>query len=410
MIHPELQIFKLFLSYEAYLKYRNYVDEQDFSKELVVILKAIDSWYTNNTVNLSPESLGVELYKFSIRDKEFYVSILENLKTIELQENIFSLLDNFKKAKICRELANTAFEASTGNKPFEKVLEIVDRLDRTEEELQVDFVSEDLDSILDNQVLKQGLRWRLPCLNKSAGSLRKGDFVTIFARPEVGKTSFLASEVSFMAKQTDLPILWFNNEEQGSKVMFRLYQASLGATKEKLLEKRDKAKQLFLQKTGNRVKIIDSPVINKKLVETLCKQYNPSLIVFDQLDKITGFNADRYDLIMGAVYQWARELAKTYCPVIGVCQAEGSAENVDWLNMGHMANSKTAKAAEADLIIGIGAKSDVGYEYNRYLSICKNKLSGDADTDEKLRHGKFEVLIEPSIARYREIVPEYNTH
>lgn len=403
MIHPELQIIKLFLNYESYLTYRNYVDETDFSKELVVLLRAVDSWYTTNNVNLSPESLAVELYKFVIKDKDFYVSIIENLKTLEIQDNVLSLLDKFKKAKICRELANVAFEASTGNKPFEKVLEIVDRLDKTEEELQVDFVSENLDDILDHQVLVPGLRWRLSCLNKAAGSLRKGDFVTIFARPEVGKTSFLASEVTFMAKQAEGTILWFNNEEQGSKVMFRLYQAALGATKETLLQKRDKAGEAFLQRTGNRVKIIDRPVINKKFVETLCKQHNPSLIVFDQLDKVVGFDADRYDLIMGAIYQWARELAKTYCPVIGVCQADGSAENVDWLNMGHMANSKTSKAAEADLIIGIGAKSDIGYEYNRYLSICKNKLSGDADSDERLRHGKFEVLIDPSIARYKEL-------
>ena len=115
------------------------------------------------------------------------------------------------------------------------------------------------------------------------------------------------------------------------------------------------------------------------------------------------FDADRKDLAMGMIYQWAREIAKTYAPVIAVCQADGTGEGVKWLTMGHVADAKTAKQAEADWILGIGKSNDEGFEYMRYLNISKNKLSGDDDSDPSLRHGRFEVVTEPQIARYKDI-------
>src|SRR5690606_21625344 len=100
--------------------------------------------------------------------------------------------------------------------------------------------------------------------------------------------------------------------------------------------------------------LIDKGFITKRDVEEYTKYFNPSLIIFDQIDKIKGFSADRPDLHLSKIYQWARELAKTYCPVVGVCQASSSAEGKKWLTMEDMDGSKTGKPAEADLIIGVG--------------------------------------------------------
>ena len=148
--------------------------------------------------------------------------------------------------------------------------------------------------------------------------------------------------------------------------------------------------------------IIDNASTHRRDVERICKLYNPSFIIFDQIDKIKGFDGDREDLKLGATYQWARELAKTYCPVIGVTQADGSGEGKKWLTMENVANAKTAKQAEADWILGIGASHQEGFEYVRHLHASKNKLPGDEDSDPKMRHGKVDVIIDPEIARYRD--------
>jgi hypothetical protein len=145
-------------------------------------------------------------------------------------------------------------------------------------------------------------------------------------------------------------------------------------------------------------------IIHRSFVEKLCRRYKPSLIIFDQIDKIVGFDADREDLKLGAIYQWARELAKTYAPVIAVCQADGTGEGVKWLTMSNVANAKTSKQAEADWIVGIGKSNDPGYDSIRYLHASKNKLLGDEDTIPDQRHGRREVLMDQQTARYKDIV------
>ena len=69
-------------------------------------------------------------------------------------------------------------------------------------------------------------------------------------------------------------------------------------------------------------------------IESILKNLIHALIIFDQIDKSTGFKADRYDLQLKKLYQWAREIAKTYAPVIAVSQAGGTAEGKAMVNNG----------------------------------------------------------------------------
>jgi len=294
---------------------------------------------------------------------------------------------------------------SSKERLFELLAQFTDDSSNTASNAEA-FVTDDLETLYNETWASPGLRWRLNSLNKRLGSLRKGDFGFIFARPETGKTTFLASEISHMASQLSPeagPILHFNNEEQGNKVMLRYYQAVLGYTSPEVWSNKQGNQIKYHDITHGKISIIDRAEIHKNRVEQMCKELRPSLLIFDQIDKIKGFNADREDLRLGAIYIWARELAKNYCPTIGVCQADGTAEGVKWLTMDHVANAKTSKQAEADFILGIGCIHDPVFESVRFINISKNKLQGDEDTDPKLRHGRFECLIRPDIARYEDM-------
>jgi hypothetical protein len=72
--------------------------------------------------------------------------------------------------------------------------------------------------------------------------------------------------------------------------------------------------------------------------------------------------------------------------------------------MEHVANAKTSKQAEADFILGLGKTHDQNQEYVRFINISKNKLFGDKDSIPDLRHGRFETIIKPEIARYADII------
>jgi hypothetical protein len=71
--------------------------------------------------------------------------------------------------------------------------------------------------------------------------------------------------------------------------------------------------------------------------------------------------------------------------------------------MNNVANAKTSKQAEADWILGIGKLNDPGWDSVRFLHLSKNKLLGDEDTIPEQRHGRREVLIDPTIARYKDM-------
>jgi len=338
-------------------------------------------------------------------EKETYASIFKSLRGTTVSPEVLEvLLQVIDRRSRVTDLALRAVNYSNGNGNFEDLRDYV-RTVFEADTVSVEeprFVTDDFATLYQTQVATPGLRWRLGSLNKRLGSLRRGDSGFIFGRPEIGKTTWLASEVSYMATQATAPLVWFNNEEQGSKVMLRCYEATLGKPLHQLIQDLETTKTKFLELTGGRIRIFDSPSIHRSEVEKVCKELSPALIVFDQLDKIAGFEDDRDDLRLGAIYQWERTLAKTYAPCIGVCQADGTAEGIKFLNMGHVSGAKTSKQAEADWILGIGVDQRDGHQFVRAMSLCKNKLVGDEDTDPRLRHDRWECLINPEIARYED--------
>lgn len=411
----ELDILNLFLKDKSnYDKYYNYIDNNYLKLNYSLIYKLyniINIYYNKYTDKDSMsfedlESLYVINYPF-IKDvqREELALVMARLRSSNPNEEV--ILDLLKSHKIrakANEIAAVAISVAEGRAEAEDLIREIESLQEDEQtEVVETFVTSNLEELYEKHVKENGLRWRLEYLNQSLGSLRPGDFGFIFARPETGKTTFLASEITHMAGQADGPILWINNEEQGGKVMLRCYQAALGCTVSKLFEDRADSELKYKEITSDRIKIIDEPSITKERVESLCKVHKPSLVIFDQIDKLEGFKGDRRDLELGAIYKWARDLAKKYCPVVGVCQADGTGEGQKWLTMSNVADAKTSKQAEADWILGIGKSHDTGLTNIRFFNISKNKLLGDEDTRPELRHSQREVVIEPEIARYRDI-------
>lgn len=388
------------MSVENYTKYRHYIKIRE-NKELEALYKILDTM-----VGSYSRDITFDEYKATVLQKDGSLEfLLERLEEAEVGKDVLSdLIKRSVERQFAHDHALLSIAVSEGKEPLQKLLDHYSELEGKTEVEETTFVTDNLEELYNETTATRGLRWRLNSLNKSLGSLRKGDFGFLFARPETGKTTFLASEITHFAGQAESPILWFNNEEQGNKVQVRIYQAALGCDLTKLYADRQRSQQYFQRATKGNIRVYDSASIHRRQVERIAKEMQPSLILFDQIDKLKGFDDDREDLRLGSIYIWARELAKIWCPVIGVCQADVSGEGKKWLNMDNVANAKTAKQAEADWILGIGASHDFGLEHVRYLHLSKNKLAGDTDSDPSMRHAKMEVMIEPQIARYKEFV------
>lgn len=411
----EKQIIKLFCEdKELFTKYYKYVNINYIKtnyNELYKLFNIIDLYYSKyiNTITININELDIfynSNYLLKENERKELSSLLEDVfsQDVTNRELLIGLLEEHRRRSLAGQVALTALDVESGKKTTAQLLELFNDFEHQEIEVEeIKPVSMNLKELYDTQIKTPGLRWRVDWLNKSLGSLRKGDFGFIFARPETGKTTFLASEITNMVNQTDGDILWFNNEEQGNKVGIRVFQAALGLNIKELFTNDEVKQAKYEELTQDRIKILDfEDSSNRSRIETVLKHYNPALIIFDQIDKIRGFKGERNDLELKQIYQWAREIAKTYAPVIAVSQASGEAEGKLFLTMDMVDGSKTAKQGEADWILGIGKEQD-NTSRTRYFNISKNKLIGDEDTLPDLRHGSTQVLIKPEIARYEDI-------
>lgn len=396
-----IYLIKKLFSFDLYNKYRHYIKVTKDQKEIYYLFKALDNVFKQVRHDITFEDyalwVGVNLGK----DYDTFLSLILNTNASE--DILIETLKKIKEQTIAYEIAGLALEVSEGKKDISCIKDLLSYLEEDEFDETNLFVTDDIEAIYERRYQNPGLRWRLTALNQSLGSLRKGNFGFIFARPETGKTTFLASECTNFIIQTERPILWFNNEEDGEAVKDRIYQAFFGVTKDQLAGDLKGFGRRYEELTQGRLKVRDIASIHKNEVNMLATKLQPALIIFDQLDKIKGFTNDREDLRLGEIYIWARELAKKHCPVIGVSQSDASGEGKKYLNMDNVANAKTAKQAEADWILGIGKSNDNGFELIRHFNISKNKLPGDKDSIPQMRHGKFDVLIQSDIARFRDI-------
>jgi len=398
-----------------YLRFKEHVKKHNVSPITLEIFNVLGEYWDNY-----PARTAIDLREFrtfffivkgkKIKDPATYEIAFDNLKeALDKPPPITkALLAKLIETDYATQIYDVCLKIGTGHGG--DLLSIEEMLNHYKKEIGASvekdevFVKPSLD-YLSGVVASGGLSWRLKELNVSLGPLRKGDFVIIAARPETGKTTFTASEASYMMSQLqpDEHVIWINNEEASNKVMMRVIQAYHQATSSDLLANPTVLEAAFIANGGDRFLILDDDsgikTVNK--ISMLFKEFKPGLIIFDQLDKVHGFDYEvREDLRIGKLYEWARDVAKEYCPVIAISQVDGTGEGEKWIQMNQLRGSKTDKIGEADAIVTIGKSNEPGMDLQRFIHVPKNKLFGGPDTLEAHRHGCFEVEIEPAKARY----------
>lgn len=359
-------IIKLLLLKEIWKKYNKKIH----NKEVFKYLQVIESLHSATDEDISFSEFRALMLIKDEKASEW----LDQAEKADISEVV---ADKVFETWIHKEWANSlalkAIDMVEGRQAYEDVKEVFDSyLDNTTyEDL---FVTGDFEKLWEKNRRDGGILWRTKALNEAIGGLRKGDFGFFFARTNIGKTSCIANEISYMIKHIENPVLYCSNEESGERIYFRIAESFFGVDRERLGSNLKKAEEAFVTGTGGKLKIYEPAGMSIWDIEKTAAMLNPSLIVIDNLDKVYGFKNERDDLRLGKLYQWARELAKKYAPVIAVCQAGASAEGKKWLQITDIDCSHTSKQKEADWIIGMGISTDDGCDNIRYFNIVKNKF------------------------------------
>ena len=405
----EKQIIKLLLGKKFYTQYKGQITRNvlqgSFGSLYDTIQKAHDKYDADINID-ELYSLHTTVYNPAITRaaKEQLSELIEDIKEThepskEIADDIVKILS---ERDVAQRIAVEATEIFNG-KPadFNSIVSMIEKYKTGLPAEKLDAVTNDVVELLEQLNVVSKWQFNLTSLKDNVGGIGPGNLMIAFARPEVGKTAFwvsLCAAPNGFAEQ-GAKIHAFINEEPAVRTQMRAISCFTGYNREQIIENIEDT-QLEWVKIKDNIKMIDTVDWSLDDIDSHCEKYKPDIIIVDQLDKVNvkGTFA-RTDEKLRAIYTGAREIAKRRdCVVIAISQASADADNKDHISFAMMENSKTGKAAEADLIIGIGcgrySRTDDQDNGSRILNISKNKITG--------YHGTPICIIDRYLSRYTD--------
>lgn len=251
-----------------------------------------------------------------------------------------------------------------------------------------DYVDDDVVDIINRTDDNHGFKFGLMCLQDSVRVLLPGDSVAIGARPDSGKTSFIAFNLTRMAATAHKlypgrPILWFNNEGQGINIIPRIYQAALAVTLPELKEMGNNKAKLHsayakaLGAPGNIIRVKDMHGATLAKAEQVIEAMNPCIVVWDMLANfklsVTDANSNKASQVE-QLWQEVRELAVRH-NFVSMATVQVSADGADDMfpALDALKDSKTGIQGATDVIVMLGSVDDPALAARRGVSTPKNK-------------------------------------
>jgi len=400
----EKQLIKMLLKKDFYTENKSNISPTLFQGDLNSLYDTIKQGHNRYKDDLKIEELySMHTVVFNpaltTAAKEKFSDIIQDIKETaepspDLAKDIIRIL---KERDIAQKIAVEATEIFNGKEAnFNTITTLIEKYKENLINDDEPPVTNEIPNVL--KALQVNSRWKfnIDSLKNRIDGLGSGNLAIIFARPETGKTAFWVSLCAgpFGFARQGANIHAFINEEPAVRTQMRAISCYTGMDRYTIEKNIELANQSWIE-IKNKIKMFDTVDWTLDNIDAHCEKYNPDIIVIDQLDKI-GVNGkfNRTDEKLRAIYTGAREIAKRRkCLVIAVSQASAEAQNRDHISFDMMENSKTGKAAEADLIIGIGRHLESDPENkNRNLSISKNKINGF--------HGEIACIIQRHISRY----------
>ena len=251
-----------------------------------------------------------------------------------------------------------------------------------------DYITENVMDILKDEAGDHGIKLPTTALKLYVKGLLGGASVLVAAPPDAGKTSLLACIAAEAAPQIDTyfdpsrPILWFNNEGKGRRIIPRLYQAVLGVDLQTLNQMGNDgtlhpAYTKALGGRADRIRIKDFHGGSLAQAEQVIEQMKPCIVIWDMVANVkfkgSGTGGNKTD-ILEEKWQEIREMACRHDFIsFGTCQVSIEGRNNLHPPQEALKDSKTAIQGAVDLQIHLGAMTGAGYQDLRGISTPKNK-------------------------------------
>jgi len=400
----EKQMIRLMLNKEFYTQYKSAISPTIFSGDISSLYDTIQKAHTRYKDDLKVDELytlhtGVFNPALTRAAKEKFNELLIDIKEVEepnkeIAKDIMRILYDRDLAQRIAVEATEIFNGKEAN--FSEISSMIDKHKSGIDDDKIPAVTNDITEVINLLDVTTKWKFNIPVLKENVGGIGDGNLIIAFARPETGKTAFWVSLCTgpngFAAQGAKVHA--FINEEPAIRTQMRAISCYTGMTRDEIIQDKEATQEIWGEIKDN-ISMFDTVDWSIEDIDAHCEKHKPDIIVIDQLDKIniTGTYA-RTDEKLRQVYTSVREIAKRReCAIIAISQASAEAHNRNSISFNQMENSKTGKAAEADLIIGIGRNANIDTENTiRTLCVSKNKING--------YHGEPVCTIRREISRY----------
>ena len=386
VISIDRQVLGFCLNVDFFNKVKNKIDRTMFDNELKDIFDTIVYSHTKYNRSLSVSELSTIFNDRNPalpdssrkRVQEMVQQLVAPKESDELHTDIVNNLWLRDKA---RQIGEKALDIFTGDSDeFGELKKLIESVDdgRIGDKTTYTVVDKDLNELLTEVAGDNDFPFTFNLINENIKGLDRGNLGILFARPEVGKTTFCCFLASSYIRQ-GFHVVYWANEEPAARIKLRIIQSYFGLTKEEMVTQRFELLEVYKKEIEPYLTIMDSVGTSIEEVDEYAKLNKPDIMFCDQLDKfrIKG-EYNRGDERLKETYVSAREIAKrNTCLVWAVSQASYDAHDRQFIDYAMLDNSKTGKAGEADIIIGIGktGSSEVD-NIVRHICISKNKING----------------------------------
>ena len=387
IISVDKQVLGFCLNIDFFANVKNKIDRDMFDRELKDIFDTIVYAHTKYAKTITKSELsGIfndrnPAMPDSARNRVLdTVAELDDTPT-DNDELHLDLVNNLWLRDRARQIGEKALEIFTGeNEEFGELRRLIDAVEdgRMSDKTTYTIVDKDLSQLLEEEAGVSDFPFHFHLIQENLKGMDRGNLGIIFARPEVGKTTFCCFLASSYIKQK-FKVTYWANEEPAGKIKLRIIQSYFELTREEMVMQKVALLERYRVEIEPYLTIMDSVGTSIEEVDDYAKLNKPDIMFCDQLDKfrISG-QYNRGDERLKETYVTAREIAKRNQLLIwAVSQASYDAHDRQFIDYSMLDNSRTGKAGEADVIIGIGKTGSSEVENTmRHICISKNKNNG----------------------------------
>jgi len=371
-------------SRDAFDAVSHHVEPREFSPLAAHWWPLVAEWYNRDksAKAIDPVMLRERgLRRTDEKHRETHAGWYDDLPDPISPENTVQELLEIKRTTTGLELASELTQP-TASKSLPHLLERYnDLLTATSLERSDLIYAGDVDDVMDNLSVENKIPIYPKKLNdKVAGGLYPGDFLLIFAYPEMGKTLFCVNLVANWLR-LGKKILYVGNEDKIHKIKYRVMLNLANMTKAESVKFQDTFKERGAARGVNdRLVAVHLHPGSVPEIEELVKEHQPDILVVDQIRNVGSAKSENNTSRMNQVaIDFRQLLSKHQILGVGVAQANPGEHGKKklWLSYDDVEGSRTGLPSQSDVQIGISADVEMQTHHNRTVSICRNKESGD---------------------------------